>query len=241
MIIHRLANAIRHQNWSQIITEILIVVIGIFLGLQVDDWNDDRKNAIDTDIYKNKLITDTRLAIQITEDALSQNDYLLKEVYEVLQVLEGKPLDDENRRLFINGLIRIKFYELPQIGLGLVGDIIGGNVPDFIEEEKLLSAISTLQHEYSFDLSRGEGVRTLLNNTTNELDKFYAPSFRYITPYEPGIGDIEAKYDLDELRSTPEVVNKVQTALSIHYFGRNPIRRIKSKLEEFLVELEAMQ
>ena len=43
MIISRLASAIRHQNWSQIITEILIVVIGIFIGLQVDDWNTSRQ------------------------------------------------------------------------------------------------------------------------------------------------------------------------------------------------------
>lgn len=42
MILHRLASAIRHQNLSQIITEILIVVIGIFLGLQVTDWAENR-------------------------------------------------------------------------------------------------------------------------------------------------------------------------------------------------------
>ncbi|MBT5072740.1 MAG: hypothetical protein HOM63_03305 [Kordiimonadaceae bacterium] len=55
MIIHRLANAIRHQNWSQIITEILIVVIGIFLGLQVQGWYDDRSNRAQEHIYLSRL------------------------------------------------------------------------------------------------------------------------------------------------------------------------------------------
>ena len=43
MILRRIAEAIRAQNWFTVILEILIVVIGIFIGLQVDDWNEARK------------------------------------------------------------------------------------------------------------------------------------------------------------------------------------------------------
>ena len=38
MILQRMAGAIRRQDWFQVIIEILIVVIGIFLGLQVQAW-----------------------------------------------------------------------------------------------------------------------------------------------------------------------------------------------------------
>ena len=44
MILRRTADAIREQNWFTVIVEIFIVVIGIFLGLQVTDWNDNRKD-----------------------------------------------------------------------------------------------------------------------------------------------------------------------------------------------------
>ena len=47
MILHNMATAIRNQNWFVAIVEILIVVIGIFLGLQVDDWNQQRKDRAD--------------------------------------------------------------------------------------------------------------------------------------------------------------------------------------------------
>jgi hypothetical protein len=39
MILRKLAESIRQQNWFVVVLEILIVVIGIFIGLQVDDWN----------------------------------------------------------------------------------------------------------------------------------------------------------------------------------------------------------
>ncbi len=42
MIIRRLAHAIRDQNWFTVALELAIVVVGIFIGLQVDDWNQRR-------------------------------------------------------------------------------------------------------------------------------------------------------------------------------------------------------
>jgi len=43
MILQKLASAIRRQDWFQVTIEILIVVIGIFLGLQVTEWNETRQ------------------------------------------------------------------------------------------------------------------------------------------------------------------------------------------------------
>ena len=45
MILRRLADAIREQNWFTVGIEFLIVVSGIFVGLQVDDWNEARQKA----------------------------------------------------------------------------------------------------------------------------------------------------------------------------------------------------
>ncbi len=43
MILKRLAEGVRNQDWFVVMLEVLIVVVGIFLGLQVDDWNEGRK------------------------------------------------------------------------------------------------------------------------------------------------------------------------------------------------------
>lgn len=42
LILRRFADAIREQNWFTVVLEVAIVVIGIFIGLQVDDWNQRR-------------------------------------------------------------------------------------------------------------------------------------------------------------------------------------------------------
>jgi hypothetical protein len=43
MILRRLAHSIRRQDWFAVAIEFVIVVAGIFVGLQVTDWNERRQ------------------------------------------------------------------------------------------------------------------------------------------------------------------------------------------------------
>lgn len=42
MILRRVANALRTQNWTAICIELAIVIIGVFVGTQVANWNEQR-------------------------------------------------------------------------------------------------------------------------------------------------------------------------------------------------------
>jgi hypothetical protein len=55
MILRRLANALRRQDWFTVLIELLIVVVGIFIGLQVDDWNQRRIEKRQVHSYLEKL------------------------------------------------------------------------------------------------------------------------------------------------------------------------------------------
>jgi len=43
MILHRLADGIRTQNWFTVFIEFVIVVAGIFVSLQADGWDERRQ------------------------------------------------------------------------------------------------------------------------------------------------------------------------------------------------------
>ena len=42
MILRRITEAFRRQDWFTVAIETLIVVLGVFLGLQVNNWNEAR-------------------------------------------------------------------------------------------------------------------------------------------------------------------------------------------------------
>ena len=58
MILQRLANSIRKQDWFTVFIETLIVVLGVFVGLQVNNWNEARQARGKEALYLSDLIDD---------------------------------------------------------------------------------------------------------------------------------------------------------------------------------------
>ena len=61
MIIRRIAQGIKNQDWFVVGVEIMVVVVGIFVGLQVTDWNEERKEHAARAIYLVRLSDDLML------------------------------------------------------------------------------------------------------------------------------------------------------------------------------------
>ena len=58
VILRQLAEGIKSQNWSIVFIEVLVLVVGIFIGLQVDDWNQSRKDVVEERLYLEELLED---------------------------------------------------------------------------------------------------------------------------------------------------------------------------------------
>lgn len=58
MILRRLANAFRKQDWTTVSVEIAIVMMGIFLGLQVNGWNQSRIDRAEEAVFLQALYRD---------------------------------------------------------------------------------------------------------------------------------------------------------------------------------------
>ncbi len=63
MILRRIAEAYRRQDWFTVFVETMIVVLGVFLGLQVNNWNADRGDRAREASYLARLAEDLRADI----------------------------------------------------------------------------------------------------------------------------------------------------------------------------------
>lgn len=68
MILQRLATAIRKQDWFTVLIETLIVVFGVFIGLQVNNWNEARAAEQRRDEIVQALATDLEDSIHVQEE-----------------------------------------------------------------------------------------------------------------------------------------------------------------------------
>lgn len=58
MLLRRITDHLRAQNWTAIAIDFFIVVVGVFIGIQVSNWNEGRQNANRTQNYYSRLIDD---------------------------------------------------------------------------------------------------------------------------------------------------------------------------------------
>lgn len=88
MILRRLAEGIRQQDWFTVVLEILIVVVGIFLGLQVDDWNEHRKERAQETAYLAQLQDDVETMRSLLDGLIARAEGREEAMLRVLRALE---------------------------------------------------------------------------------------------------------------------------------------------------------
>lgn len=58
MILRRITQHVRDQNWTAIVIDFVIVVVGVFIGIQVSNWNASRVDMQDAAEYHRRLVDD---------------------------------------------------------------------------------------------------------------------------------------------------------------------------------------
>lgn len=60
MILRRLTQNLKQQNWTAIWIEFILLVCGVFLGMQVSNWNAERELSKKTAVFTERLLADLR-------------------------------------------------------------------------------------------------------------------------------------------------------------------------------------
>ncbi len=73
MVIRRIREHIDHHNWFAVTIDLIIVVVGVFLGTQANNWNQDRIDRARGHAYRERLAADL---------AANKDDYATRRRYE---------------------------------------------------------------------------------------------------------------------------------------------------------------
>jgi hypothetical protein len=91
--------------------EIVLVVIGILIALQIDSWNDDRLDRIQERAYLQSMLTDLGEDVREIEAAVSGNVILLGGLDDLLTLLSEPPESPGLQRdLFIHSVVYTYWY-----------------------------------------------------------------------------------------------------------------------------------
>lgn len=148
MILSKLGEAIGEQKWTSVILEVLIVVLGIFIGLQVDGWNEDRKDRIEEQIILKRLATEISIAVEDVQNDIDELENRISDVAYVIAVLEEENAPKSSDARFINGIVGAAKIELPFSGLATIRELQNTGKITLILNGEVRAGISALEDTY---------------------------------------------------------------------------------------------
>jgi hypothetical protein len=109
MILRRVIAHMKHQHWTAVIIDLVIVILGVFIGTQVSNWNAEREMAQRAAVFADRLKADLRVEAWGYEYLIEYNKDVLANAGRALAAMtDESPLSDEQ---FVIAAYRATQYE----------------------------------------------------------------------------------------------------------------------------------
>ena len=110
MLLRRITKHVKDQNWFAVGLDFLIVVIGVFVGLQVANWNDARADRVSERSYLERLSTDLGQTVDLNIIQSERNARMIDDLAVTLSVLDTCSKTPETETIMATGLYHLGRY-----------------------------------------------------------------------------------------------------------------------------------
>ncbi len=104
MILRRVMEHVKAQNWTAVALDFVIVVVGVFIGIQVSNWNDEQATRTSYAYLQRQLIEETKTNISRTARFRERWEEQLAGIRGVIDILRSCEGGEENRLAVERGL-----------------------------------------------------------------------------------------------------------------------------------------
>ena len=241
MLLRRVIEHVKAQNWTAVAIDFVIVVVGVFIGIQVSNWNDARQEAASRQLVHQRLLQDFALIEQQTDQAVARMERVLSSLISLQKAVTRGSAE-------VGDAEQIKYalewgYSYPSFNQrsGTYIELLSSGRLDLIEDEKIRIELSKYDQR----------VRQSRFNET-QINEFFSDNVslvvfgRYHTfALPPRNDDSEfvrgqiTSFDIDAMSADSDYrVNldrmiENRTWLMANVYGqRRSVRRVMSALQE---------
>lgn len=155
MIFRRLPEAIKGQNWSTAVLEILIVVIGIFIGLQANDWNSARLDRSLEMRYLERIQTDLQSDLGVFDRSAGIANRRMRQVELLLDSIADPEIAASHPNQFIEAVEKAGWDSYRRITTGAYSELVNMGRTTLIRSVVLRGTLA----EYYARIDFWEGVK----------------------------------------------------------------------------------
>jgi hypothetical protein len=211
-MLRRLGDALRRQDPATVLIELLVLVIGIALGLQVDDWNAQRQQRQLEQNLIERLTEDFEQIDERLSDSLNQYDGFLESILFVRrQVLSEASPTSETRAQFLSALGDVFASRIPAGRSPTYVEMLSTGVFRIVSDDELKRRLVEYDHRQNIAMT---GWGTLRDQSL----AFSAPIMYAITLVAPDENESNLNpgdFDFDRMRGDPEFDGALGVQISV--------------------------
>lgn len=228
MLLRRFSQHIKDQNWFAVGLDVIVVVVGIFLGMQVTEWNEENKQHL-----KEKQILQ-----RLTQEFTAANEYIENSIADVeIRITEGKKLTQLMRtegpisaKEFRETLLKSAGYPLPSNASTTYTELVTNGDLMLLSSEALRHSLI----EHSTALER----RIMAHYAMWEVGQYDNVTFARVMMLS------EFK-DINQILIEDIKLSDLQTVFSLSNFlkalEKDAFLSIKEKVQDVLIKLREHQ
>ena len=155
MILRRVITHVRKQEWTAIVIDFVIVVVGVFIGIQVSNWNDDRSTRLRAAVFSERLTQDLHYEAWAYQYLIEYSKDVRAAAKAAIDALSGAaPLSDEQ---FLVSTYRATQYKYMDRGRATYDELISTGEIGLIADERLRKTAVPLFATTLLDVIAEEG------------------------------------------------------------------------------------
>jgi hypothetical protein len=201
-------------SWGTIGVEFVIVFVGIFGALQVDEWNEERELREQERLYLERLADELRNTEEGLEGSLEFQRFMYEGVDAAYRSLEEGRIGADSL-LVERGLVYVGHLPTPQIPKATFNEMVGSGAFARVPNQSLKLAISEVYVRHESLVQNFAWWRTSVLQFDHDVLSDY---LEYYPGQESGAltQSHRARYDFDELLRDHRVRNGLYWARDTH-------------------------
>ena len=169
MILRRVVEHVKNQQWTAIGIDLVIVVLGVFIGIQVSNWNIERETNQKAAVFSERLRADLKVEAWAYEYLIQYNRDVLANADKALAALSGeRPLSDEQ---FVVSAYRASQYEYQDRRRATFDELTSTGTIALIADQKLretaIMVFASPLIEQTYDEGKNSQYRELFRKTVS--------------------------------------------------------------------------
>ena len=210
MILSRLIEHVKQQHWTAVFLDFLIVVAGVFVGLQAQDWNTARTDNARANVMIARLKADFETIEFQLHGSIGQLDTCLKASERVYDIVESgvAPADPDQQAAFSKALTETVQLRIPAWQSPTFVELQSSGELNLIHDEVLKAALLEYDQRTQIALTAFKTIAERTNIFSPPI--FNTMRFQPITGASNGSKSFAVRtYDFDAMRADPKFLPAV--------------------------------